>query len=220
MGEGNRVHKQVVVYGAGNHAKAVLATIEAEGMYEAIGLLDDDESRFNSTVYGYQVIGGREKLMDLRSHGISRAIVAVGDNFKRAELGQMLGESGFQIVRAIHPTATILRDSHIGEGTVILGNVWVGADANIGKNAIVSVGVVVGHDCVVGDYVQVCPAVSLGGHVVIGDYSFIGIGATVLPRVKVGQQVVVGANAAVINDLPDDVTVIGVPAHIVKRRKT
>jgi sugar O-acyltransferase (sialic acid O-acetyltransferase NeuD family) len=217
----SKVHRecnQVVVYGAGDHAKAVLATIEAEGKYEAIGLLDDNEARRGSIVYGYQVLGGREHLMDLRSQGISRAIVAVGDNFKRAELAHLLGESGFQLVRAIHPTATILCDSHIGEGSMLLGNVWVGADVTIGKSAIVSVGVVVGHDCVVGAYAQLCPAVSLGGHVVIGDYSFIGIGATVLPRVTVGRQVVVGANTAVINDLPDYVTAVGVPVRIVKRR--
>jgi len=36
-----RKRNQVVVYGAGGHAKGVLATIEAEGKYEVIGLLDD-----------------------------------------------------------------------------------------------------------------------------------------------------------------------------------
>ncbi len=221
MNRGSQVHqgrKQVVVYGAGDHAKVVLATIEAEGRYEAIGLLDDNKARRGSTVYGYQVLGGREHLIELWNQGVSRAIVAVGDNFKRAELVQLLEEGGFQLVRAVHPTATILRDSCVGKGTMLLGNVWVGADAVIGKSAIASVGVVMGHDCVVGAFAQLCPAVSLGGHVVIGDRSFIGMGATVLPRVTVGRQVVVGANTTVIDDLPDGVTAVGVPARIVERR--
>ena len=77
-----------------------------------------------------------------------------------------------------------------------------------------------GHDCVVGSCAQLCPTVSLGGHVVIGNYSFIGMGASVLPHVTVGRQVVVGANAAVINDLSDYVTAVGIPAQVVKRGAT
>ena len=98
----HREHNQVVVYGAGDHAKVVLATIEAEGKYEAIGLLDDNESRRGIAVYGYQVLGGREQLAELGNRGVSRAIVAVGDNLKRADLVQLLRESDFKLVRAIH----------------------------------------------------------------------------------------------------------------------
>ena len=210
----------VVIYGAGDHAKAVLATIEAEGKYQAIGLIDDDESRHGVAVYGHQVLGGREQLTTLRKRGVSRAIVAVGDNLKRAQLVRLLGKSGFKLARAIHPTATILRGSRIGRGAMIFGNVWVGADAVIGENVIVSVGGVVGHDCVVGSCAQLCPMVSMGGHVVVGDYSFIGMGTVMLPGVTVGRQVVVGANTTVINDFPDGVTVVGMPARIVKQRLT
>lgn len=216
----HRGESQVVIYGAGDHAKAVLASIEAEGKYQVIGLLDDDESRHGFAVYGHQVLGGREQLIKLRKRGVFKAIVAIGDNMKRAELAQLLRESGFKLTRAIHPTSTILRGSRIGRGAMILGNVWVGADAIIGENTILSVGVVVGHDCVIGSGAQLCPTVSLGGHVVIGDYSFIGMGATILPRVTVGNKVVVGANATVINDLSNGVTAIGVPARIVEQRMT
>lgn len=37
--------------------------------------------------------------------------------------------------------------------------------------------------------------------------------------VTVGNNVKIGANAVVIKDVPDDVTVVGVPAHIVNTKK-
>ena len=215
-----RERNQVVVYGAGGHAKTILATIEAEGRYEVIGLLDDDESRHGTIFYGYRVLGGHEQLAHLRNQGVSRAFVAIGDNFKRAELAQLLVENDFRLVQVIHPTATLLRGSRIGAGAVILINAFIGAGATISDNAIVSVGVVVGHDCVIGSCVQLCPTASLGGQVGVGDYSFIGMGVSVLPQVRVGRRVVVGANAVVIEDLPDCVTAVGIPARIVNRRTT
>ena len=58
-----------------------------------------------------------------------------------------------------------------------------------------------------------------GGRVSVGDYSFIGMGAAVLPGVTVGRQAVVGANAAVIGDVPDFVTTVGVPARMMSARQ-
>ena len=44
----------------------------------------------------------------------------------------------------------------------------------------------------------------------------IGAGAKVLGAIRVGDGVKIGANAVVIHDVPDDATVVGVPARIVR----
>jgi hypothetical protein len=36
-----------IVFGAGDHAKVAVATVEAEARYEVMGLLDDDVSKHN-----------------------------------------------------------------------------------------------------------------------------------------------------------------------------
>ncbi len=54
----------------------------------------------------------------------------------------------------------------------------------------------------------------------VGDNVFIGAGARVLGGIKVGNDAVIGANAVVIKDVPVGVTVVGVPAKIVQKRKT
>jgi UDP-perosamine 4-acetyltransferase len=55
--------------------------------------------------------------------------------------------------------------------------------------------------------------VAIGGDVTIGDRTFVGLGARVLPGVTLGSDVIVGAGAVVVRDVPDGVTVMGVPAR-------
>ena len=210
---------RLVVLGAGDHAKVVIATIEAQTTYKVIGLLDDDESKHGTTWYGHQVLGGNGQLARLREQGVTNAFVAIGDNVARARLAKLAVKTGFGLTSVVHPTAVILNGSVIGEGSVVLPHAFVGADAQVGRGAILSVGTVVAHDCILGEWCQLCPGVKLGGHVQVGDYALIGMGAAVLPGTSVGRQAVVGANAAVISDIPDFETVVGVPARVVGMRQ-
>ena len=54
------------------------------------------------------------------------------------------------------------------------------------------------------------------GQPVIGDNVTIFAGAKVLGGITIGNNVTIGANAVVINDVPDNCVVVGVPARIVK----
>lgn len=49
----------------------------------------------------------------------------------------------------------------------------------------------------------------------LGDDVMVGVGAKVLGPVKVGDRVKIGANAVVLDDIPDDTAVVGVPARAV-----
>jgi serine O-acetyltransferase len=51
----------------------------------------------------------------------------------------------------------------------------------------------------------------------IGENVFIYAGAKIIGKVRVGDNSIVGANAVVIKDVPDNCTVVGVPAYIVRR---
>lgn len=51
---------------------------------------------------------------------------------------------------------------------------------------------------------------------VIGEGCYIGCRACVLGDIRIGKNVKIGAGAVVINDVPDNCTVVGVPAKIVK----
>lgn len=54
--------------------------------------------------------------------------------------------------------------------------------------------------------------------VIIGNNVWIGHGVTILPGVKVGDNVIIAAGAVVTKNVPNDVTVGGVPAIIIKSK--
>ena len=209
--------KSIVVFGAGDHAKVVIATVRAVGAHRIVGLLDDDEAKHNTDWYGESVLGGSEQLQEIYRQGCRKVVVAVGSNQARADMQRLAVEAGLQPITMIHPNAVVLPGSQIGEGSVLLPQAYVGAGADIGAGVLLSVGAMVAHDCILGDWCQLCPGARLGGHARVGSYALIGLGAAVLPRVAVGEQAVIGANAAVNRDVPDCATAVGVPARVLEK---
>jgi serine O-acetyltransferase len=74
----------------------------------------------------------------------------------------------------------------------------------------------------IGKNTMIGPCVTLGGRSgilgvpVIGDDVFIGTGAKVLGDIRIGHRAVIGANAVVLQSVPDDAVVAGVPARIIR----
>jgi len=95
----------------------------------------------------------------------------------------------------------------------VVGGVVVNADAQIGRGVILNTGCSVDHDCILQDFVHISPGARLAGNVRVGAGSWIGIGAVVREGVRIGSDVMVGAGATVINDIPDNTRVAGVPAR-------
>jgi acetyltransferase-like isoleucine patch superfamily enzyme len=56
--------------------------------------------------------------------------------------------------------------------------------------------------------------------ITLGENVWLGTGAKVLDGVRIGRDVVVGAGAVVTDDLPDGVVAAGIPARILRSRKS
>ena len=99
--------------------------------------------------------------------------------------------------------------------------------AQIGKRLFIDhgMGVVIGETAIVGDDVTIYQGVTLGGtgkdkgkrHPTILSHVVIGTGAQVLGNITVGVNSRVGAASVVIDDVPDNSTIVGVPGHIIFR---
>lgn len=95
----------------------------------------------------------------------------------------------------------------IGEGT----RMGIG-----GVGAVIHPAAIIGTDCVISQNVTIGSRAGGGGLPVIGNNVFIGPGAKCLGG-RIGSNVVVGANAVVIDEVPDNCVVAGVPARIISR---
>ncbi len=105
--------------------------------------------------------------------------------------------------------------------------------AKIGKNLFIDhgMGVVIGETSEIGDNVTIYHNVTLGGsspsidserqrhekrHPTICNDVVIGSGAQIIGPIKVGNNARIAANAVVVKDVPENATMVGIPAKVVK----
>lgn len=81
------------------------------------------------------------------------------------------------------------------------------------------VGIVINGKTIIGNNVNVSQFLSIGSTkgtpATIGDNVYIGPNVCVVEDVKIGNNTTIGAGAVVVNDVPDNATVVGVPAKVV-----
>ena len=124
-----------------------------------------------------------------------------------------------QFFMKFHLTALGLIFSKVNE---IFNHLVIGRNASFGPGLVLvhTFGIVINSDVKAGENVIIEHGVTLGAEKklspTLGNNIFIGAGAKVLGGIKVGNNVKIGANAVVVKDVPDNVTVVGVPAQIVK----
>ncbi len=100
--------------------------------------------------------------------------------------------------------------------------------ATIGRNFFIDhgMGVVIGETTIIGDNVLIYQGVTLGGtgketgkrHPTIKDNVTVGAGAKVLGNITVGENSNIGAGSVVVNDVPENSTVVGVPGKVIQQR--
>lgn len=115
----------------------------------------------------------------------------------------------------------------ISQNTARNTGIEIHPGATIGRRLVIDHGhgVVIGETAEIGDDVLIYQGVTLGGtgkdtgkrHPTIGNNVMISSGAKVLGPFKVGDNARIAAGAVVLEEVPPDSTVVGVPARVVKR---
>lgn len=204
--------KRLAILGASGHGKVVADLAELCGW--DVAFFDDafPDVQRNSA----WAIEGRADDLLQQADRFAGVIVAIGHNRTRLAKLEMLRDRGFSIETLVHPQACVSRHAIVEPGCVVFAGAVVNAFARVGEGCILNTLCGVDHDSVLGAAVHVSPGACLAGGVKVGEATWIGIGASVRQLIRIGADVVVGAGAAVISELPDNVTVVGVPAQIVR----
>ncbi|CAM4112570.1 acetyltransferase [Paenibacillus alkaliterrae] len=209
----------IIVYGAGGHAKAVIDTIEKDGRYRIAGLLDGYKPA-GTSFYGYEILGD-EAWLAANADRVSSGIIAIGDNWKRANIADAIRTINpqFHFVTAIHPTASVARGAAIGAGSVLMAGAIINSDTIIGEHNVLYTHASVDHDCNVGRFVTFAPKAATGGNVSIGDYSVVSMGANIIHGQTIGEHSVIGAGSTVLTSIASHVVAYGTPAKVIRNRE-
>ena len=115
---------------------------------------------------------------------------------------------------------------YISQKTVRKTGIEIHPAAKIGRRLVIDhgTGVVIGETAEIGNDVLIYQGVTLGGtgkdkgkrHPTIGNNVMISSGAKVLGPFKVGDNSRIAAGAVVLDEVPENSTVVGVPARVVK----
>ena len=200
---------ELLVIGAGGHAKVVIEANQATNPGCHIFLADQDILKEGKILLGnipIRILGNWEALPE-QYH------VAIGDNQARQQVNIEAQEQGKQPFTIVHPDACVSPSASLESGVFVAAKAVIAAEAKIGEGCIINHGTIIDHDCCVGSYSHMAPNSTLSGGVQVGQGCLIGAGATLLPMVKIGDHVVVGAGAVVTCDVPDNQVVVGVPGR-------
>jgi sugar O-acyltransferase (sialic acid O-acetyltransferase NeuD family) len=199
---------ELVVMGAGGHAKVIVAACLQLGA-RVVACLDDDPAKAGAHVLGVPV---RARCSELVGPQLPM-LLAIGHNAARKRLATELGLLGVRFATLVHPQAFVDPHVALSHGVVVFAGAVVQPGTTLGAHAIVNTSASIDHDCHVGDFVHVAPGCHLAGNVTLGEGVFLGVGTSVIPGRAVGEWTTVGAGAAVVRDLPPHVTAVGVPAR-------
>ena len=202
--------RRLAILGASGHGKVVAEAAILAGWTSVVHF--DDAYPKLQQAGEWMVAGTAAELIRDRKE-FDGFVVAIGRNALRLEKHRALLKAGLPPGTVIHPSAVVSRSARIGAGSVVLAGAVINADARLGAACIVNTSASVDHDCALEDGVHVSPGAHLGGDVCVGEAAWVGIGAAVRQGIRIGAGAIVAAGATVVHDVPDGVTVAGIPAR-------
>ncbi|WEK62687.1 MAG: acetyltransferase [Candidatus Microbacterium colombiense] len=203
--------RDLVLLGAGGHARSVLAALTSSGR----------------VVRGYFAPWPSDGLPDLAYLGeddaigdwnpgevdVVNAVGSIGSTALRRRLHELAVRRGFTVEGFVHPAAHVDPGASLGAGVQVFAGAIINVGARVGTGTLINTGAIIEHDTTIGEHVHIAPGAVLAGDVRVGADAFVGLGSRIIQGRTVGSGSIVGAGAVVLADVDAAATVVGVPAR-------
>ena len=196
------IKQNIILFGAGGHARSCVDTIESNAEYNIYGFLGLSEE-VGKVQLGYNIIGTDEIIGTLRS-SCDFAIVAIGQiqsAEKRIALFELGKKYAFNFPAIIAASANVSPHAVIGEGSIIMPGAVVMPGTKVGKNCIINSRSLLEHDVIIEDHCHISTGAVINGGTTIGQKSFIGSGAVLKEGISLGERCFVGMGSVLTNHL-------------------
>jgi sugar O-acyltransferase (sialic acid O-acetyltransferase NeuD family) len=211
--------KRVVIIGAGGQAREVAAIIRHQSQSQCeirlLGFVVEPDYIPGDGAADLPILGDWSWFKGAE-RGDLAVVCAVGDPALRKRLVDQAISIGLSFSNVISPLAYVSSDAKIGQGVMIFPFAAISTNCFLGDHTIINTGSTISHDTIIDRYGTIAPGVHAAGNVSLGEGCYLGIGSSVKERISIGAWTIIGAGSVVIRDVPDNVTVVGVPAKIIK----
>lgn len=209
--------KKIIIAGISQFSELVNFFIKKEGYGETIAFTVNKEFLTTDTFVGLPVI----PFEDLSSHF----------DMSECEVLLTFGYANLNAVREkvyndcklhnYHVCTFISKNAHvfselIGEGTIVLPNVYIGPFSEIGKCNIIWNGVNISHHNKIGDFNNFAAGVTFAGNVVCGNNCFLGINSGYKNGVRIANRTFIAADSYVSKNTKENTAYTGSPARSIK----
>lgn len=214
--------KDIAIFGVGGFGREVLTLIndinKIEKLWNIVGFFDDGYKK-GDIINGVPILGTTKDLNKWDKE-IS-IVVAIGNPIIKKKIIHNINNKYVSYPTIIHPSVLIGDTNYvkIGKGCIICANNIITTNIEIRDFVILNLACTIGHDTTIGNYAAFMPTCNISGEVIINDSVYCGTGVKIINQIEIGENSIVGAGAVVTSSQPDNCTIVGVPAKVIKRNK-
>ena len=208
--------KDIIIVGAGGFGREVEWLIErinfkcACKIWNVLGYADDAVEIGKKVGYTKVVCNTDELLSYTKATNV---VIAIGNVNVRKKIYEKLSANVYlNFPNIIDPDAIVDNDVKLGIGNIVCAGTIATVNVNLGNFNIINLNCTLGHDDVLNDFVTIYPNANVSGCVIINDMVEIGTGTQIIQGKKIVSNVIIGAGAAVVKDVEEPGTYVGVPA--------